>query len=52
MKGLSYSKPQSNYEIPSLPLHTSERTVLIEKEALSHLLNPKGNGWGEERFLF
>lgn len=30
-----------NYDIPSLPLHTSERTVLIEINALSHLLNPK-----------
>ncbi|KAL2336743.1 hypothetical protein Fmac_011189 [Flemingia macrophylla] len=27
-----------NYEIPYLPLHTLERTVLIEREALSHLL--------------
>lgn len=36
-----------NYEIPSRPLHTSERTVLIEREALSHLLKP-----GEERFPF
>lgn len=27
-----------NYEIPYLPLHTSERTVLIERETLSHLL--------------
>ena len=39
-----------NHDIPSLPLHTSERTVLIEKNALSHLLNPK---WlGRERFFF
>jgi len=30
-----------NYDISSLPLHTSERTVLIERKALSHLLNPK-----------
>jgi hypothetical protein len=30
-----------NHHIPSLPLHTSERTVLIERKALSHLLNPK-----------
>jgi len=30
-----------NHHIPSLPLHTSERTVLIERRALSHLLNPK-----------
>ena len=34
--------------IPSLPLHTSERTIFIERRALSHLLNPKWNGWGEE----
>ncbi len=51
MKGLSYSKPQSNYEIPSLPLHTSERTVLIDRNALSHLLNPKCLGRGKVPFL-
>ena len=34
-------KTPTNYEIPYLPLHTSERTVLIERKALSHLLNPK-----------
>ena len=36
-----------NYEIPYLPFHTSERTVLIEWETLSHLLR-----LGEERFPF
>lgn len=41
-----------NYDIFSLPLHTSERTVLIERNALSHLLNPKRNEMAEERFLF
>ena len=52
MKRSSYSKPQSNYEIPSLPLHTSERTVLIERKALSHLLNPKWLGRGKVPFFF
>lgn len=41
-----------NYEIPSLPLHTSEGTVLIEREALSHLLNPKWMGRGKVPFFF
>ena len=35
-----------NYDIPSLPLH---RTVLIEINAISHLLNPKG---GERKGSF
>lgn len=37
-----------DYDIPSLPLHTSERTFLIERKALSHLLNPN---WGEVPFF-
>ena len=41
-----------NYETPSLPLHASERTVLIEREALSHLLNPKWLGRGKVLFFF
>ena len=43
-----------NYEIPSLPLHTSERTLLIviERNALSHLLNPKCLGRGKVPFFF
>ena len=40
-------KTPTNYEIPYLPLHTSERTVLIEREALSHLLKPKWLGRGK-----
>jgi hypothetical protein len=40
-----------NYEIPSLPLHTSERTVIIERKALSHLLNPKWLGRGKVPFF-
>ena len=40
-----------NYEIPSRPLHTSERTVLIEINALSHLLNPKWLGRGKVPFF-
>lgn len=40
-----------NYEIPSRPLHTSERTVLIEREALSHLLKPKWLGRGKVPFF-
>jgi hypothetical protein len=40
-----------NYEIPSFPLHTSEGTVLIEREALSHLLNPKWLGRGKVPFF-
>ena len=40
-----------NYETPFLPLHASERTVLIEREALSHLLNPKWLGRGKVLFL-
>ncbi|KAF9599033.1 hypothetical protein IFM89_033378 [Coptis chinensis] len=44
----------SDYDIPSLPLYTSEGTVLIsyreERNTLSHLLNPKwlrrGKPWG------
>ena len=41
-----------NYEISSLPLHTSERTVLIEREALSpHLLKPKWLGIGKVPIL-
>lgn len=38
----------------SLPLHTSERAFLlsyrIKIKALSHLLNPKWNGWGKVPF--
>ena len=51
-KGASYSKQNPNYDIPSLPLHTSERTVLIDRNALSHLLNlnPK-LGRGKVPFL-
>lgn len=30
-----------NYDIPSLSLYTSKRTVLIEIKALSHLLSTK-----------
>lgn len=42
-----------NYDILSLPLHTSERAVLIERKALSHLLNPKRlAGGGEKGSLF
>ena len=41
-----------NCDIPSLPLHTSERTVLIERKALSHLLNPKWLGRGKVAFFF
>ncbi|KAF3638516.1 cyclic nucleotide-gated ion channel 16 family protein, partial [Capsicum annuum] len=33
-----------NCDIHSLPLHTSERTFLIEINALSHLFNPKWLG--------
>ena len=40
-----------NYDIPSLPLHTSERTVLIEINALSHVLNPKWLGRGKGPFF-
>lgn len=40
-----------NYDIPSLPLHTSERTVLIDRNALSHLLNPKRLGRGKVPFF-
>ena len=40
-----------NYEIPSIPLHTPERTVLIERKALSHLLNPKWLGRGKVPFF-
>ena len=42
MKRSSYSKP----------LHTSERTVLIERNALSHLLNPKWLGRGKGGSFF
>lgn len=38
-KGRLIQKPI--YDIPSLPLHTSEHTVLIDRNALSYLLNPK-----------
>lgn len=41
-----------NSEIPSLPLHTSERTLIIERKALSHLLNPKWLGRGKVPFFF
>ncbi|MCR2847932.1 hypothetical protein KN825_15235, partial [Weizmannia coagulans] len=43
-----------NYDIPSLPLHTSERTLLIviERNALSHLLNPKCLGRGKVPFFW
>lgn len=40
-----------NYDIPSLPLHTSERTVLIDRNALSHLLNRKWLGRGKVPFF-
>ena len=40
-----------NHDTPSLPLHTSERTVLIEINALSHLLNPKWPGRGQVPFF-
>ena len=40
-----------NCDIPSLPLHTSERTLLIEINALSHLLNPKWLGRGKVPFF-
>lgn len=33
-----------DYDIPSLPLHTPERTLLIERNAPSHLLNPEMAG--------
>jgi hypothetical protein len=36
----------------SLSLHTLERTVLIEREALSHLLNPKWQMAGERKGSF
>lgn len=47
-KGRLIQNPK-NYDIPSLPLHTSERTILIviEINALSHLLNPKWLGRGK-----
>lgn len=48
MKRPSYSKP--NYVMPSLPLHTSERAVLIEGKVFSHLLNPKW--WRVEKVPF
>ena len=35
-----------NYDIPPRPLHTSERAVLIERKALSHLIKPKWLGKG------
>ena len=35
----------------SLSLHTLERTVLIEREALSHLLKPKWLGRGKVPFF-
>lgn len=38
-----------NYDIPSLPLHTSERAVLIK--ALWHLLNPKRLGRAKVPFF-
>ena len=40
-----------NCDIPSLPLHTSERTLLIEINALSHLLKPKWLGRGKVPFF-
>ena len=40
-----------NYDTPSLPLHTSERTVLIDRNALSHLFNPKWLGRGKVPFF-
>ena len=51
MKRLSYSKPLLSHF--SLSLHTLERTVLIiEREALSHLLNPKWQMAGERKGSF
>ena len=42
-----------NYDIPSLPLHTSEHTLLIvvERNTFSHLLNPKCLGRGKVHFF-
>lgn len=40
-----------NYDIPSLPRHTSERAVLRERKVLSHLLNPKWMGRGKVPFF-
>ena len=51
MKRSSYLIQKPNYDIPSLPLHTSECTVLIERNALSHLLNPKWLGRGKGPFF-
>lgn len=51
MKKKSRLIQNPNYDIPSLPLHTSERTVLIEINALSHLLNPKWLGRGKVPFF-
>lgn len=48
-KGRLIQKPI--YDIPSLPLHTSEHTVLIDRNALSYLLNPKWLGRGKVPFL-
>src|ERR1051325_792850 len=50
MKRSSYSKPLLSHF--SLSLHTLERTVLIEREALSHLLNPKWQMAGERKGSF
>lgn len=42
-----------NSQIKSLALHTSERTIIIEREALSHLIKLKSLGRGKVscRFL-
>ena len=50
MKRSSYSKPLLSHF--SISLHTLERTVLIEREALSHLLNPKWQMAGERKGSF
>ncbi|PHU15527.1 hypothetical protein BC332_16732 [Capsicum chinense] len=47
-KGLFIQNP--NHDIPSLPLHTSECTLLIEVNTLSHLLNTKWLGRGKVSF--
>ena len=50
-KGKGHLIQNPNYDIPSLPLHTSERTVLIDRNALSHLLNRKWLGRGKVPFF-